>query len=181
MTTPVDAASPKQKDKIDIYFLSSPDPQDVEACQRLHKFLAPVIKNLPIEIYSDYSIPAGADIPTYKEMLYHADIVLAFGSSDLIDNEETYSRVQKVILKRNNNEIILMAILVRNFLFDEPPFSLLPLLPTNHQPLNNRKFWDIDEAYTTVGKELRDAIKQSCPYYLMANRGENDNQYDKNN
>jgi len=100
MTTPVDAASSKQKDKIDIYFLSSPDPQDVEACQRLHKFLAPVIKNLPIEIYSDYSIPAGADIPKYKEMLYHADIVLAFGSSDLIDNEETYSRVQKVILKR---------------------------------------------------------------------------------
>jgi hypothetical protein len=166
MNTAIDGSATKKKDKIIIYFLASPEPRDVEACKTVHKFLKQFIRNTrpAIEIYSDYSIPAGEDINKYREILYQADMVLAFGSGDFVGDDETVERVEKVILRYNKRQTVLLVILVRNFLWQEPFFRDLLILPSNKQPLLNKSFWDADDAFTVLAKELRDEITK---YYSV--------------
>lgn len=150
----------KVKDKIVIYFLSSSNPLDVEACKTVHNHLSQFIRNAkpPIEIYSDYSIVAGDETEKYKEMLYAADLVIAFGSSDFIADNTINNRIEKVILRYNNRETRLLAIIVRNFLWKEPFFGQLPILPKERIPLYDQKTWSIDDAFASVAEAIKDVI-----------------------
>ena len=161
MTTPGTSVEINPKEKIVIYFLASNNPQDVEACKTVQNHLSQFIRNSipPIEIYSDYSIDAGLETEKYKEILYTADLVIAFGSSDFIADDSNIARINKVILRYNNRETRLLAILVRNFLWKEPFFGRLPvILPSIKKPLYDQKTWSIDDAFTTVAQELEDVI-----------------------
>lgn len=159
------AASQSQKlvkrNKIKVYFLAAPEEED--ECQAIRKYLVPAIRNskIPVEIYSDFEIPAGEDIAKYKQKLLEADIVLALISSDYISDDETYERTQKVMERYNNNETILVPILVRNCLWKHTPFVKLPLLPKNLQPLNNKQFWNSeDDALMAVVEDIYEAINE---------------------
>jgi uncharacterized RDD family membrane protein YckC len=159
MPTTLQTAEPKKRNKILVYCLASPEEQD--ECEAIQKYLSPVIRNsqIPIEIGSDFVIPAGEDTEKYKQRLYEADIVLAFISADFINDEETYQRTRKVITRYNNNETIMLPILVRNCLWKSTPFVNLPLLPKNFQPLNNKQFWNSeDDALTAVVTDIYDSI-----------------------
>ncbi len=159
MSTTSQIAEPKKRNKISVYCLASPEDQD--ECKAIQKYLSPVIRNsqIPIEISSDFVIPAGEDTEKYKQKLYEADIVLAFISADFINDDETYSRTQKVMTKYNNHETIMLPILVRNCLWKSTPFVNLPLLPRNFQPLNNKQFWNSeDDALTAVVSDIYDSI-----------------------
>ena len=150
---------PVKRDHILVYFLAAPEDED--ACKDVHEFLSPVIRNspIPIVICSDYTIPPGENVDAYKEQLFDADIVLAFGSKDFISNEDTYQRTQKVIIRYNDNKTMLLAILVHNFFWKLPPFGLLKILPSNQQPIKNAKFWNSeDDAFTTVVEEIYKTI-----------------------
>ena len=61
-----------KRDQILVYFLAA--PEDEEACRAVDEFLSPIIRNskIPIIICSDYSIPPGENIDSYKEKLYEA-------------------------------------------------------------------------------------------------------------
>ena len=160
MSTTIRESAPKKTEKINVYFLAA--PEDEEVCKAIKKYLTPVIRNsqIPIEIESDFEIPAGEDVEKYKQKLYQADIVLAFISADYINDDETYLRTQKVIEKYNRDEIIMLPILVRNCLWKSTPFVNLPLLPKNFQPLNNKQFWNSeDDALTSVATDIYEAIK----------------------
>ena len=161
MTTPGTLTETKVKEKIVIYFLSSSHEQDKEACKTVQNHLSQFIRNsIPrIEIYSDYSIDAGLDIDKYQDILYTADLVIAFGSSDFMADDKNIERINKVIVRYNNKETRLLAILVRNFLWKEPFFGDLPvILPGIKKPLYDQKTWSIDDAFTTVAQELEDVI-----------------------
>lgn len=150
---------PQKRSKISVYFLAAPEEED--ECLAIRKHLSPAIRNskIPIEINSDYDIPAGEDKAKYKLKLLEADIVLALISSDYISDDETYERTQKVIARYNNNETILVPILVRNCLWKSTPFVNLPLLPKNFQPLNNKQFWNSeDDALMAVVEDIYEAI-----------------------
>src|SRR4051794_11756422 len=129
MTAP-DTQIETAKDKTVIYFLASSNPQDVEACKTVHNHLSQFIRNSKptIEIYSDYSIDAGVETEAYKDILYTADLVVIFGSSDFIADNAIYKRIEKVIARYNSRETRLLAIIVRNFLWKEPFFGQLPIL-----------------------------------------------------
>ena len=174
-----------EKDNIVIYFLASQEPRDIEACETVHKHLKQFIRNTKpkIEIYSDHSIRPGEDINKYKEKLYQADMVLVFGSVDFIGDDETVERTEKVIMRYNNRETNLLAILVRNFLWQEPFFGFLPILPTNKQPLLNENYWDPDDAYTMVAQELKEAITHhySVEQVTIKVRPEDDDSYRNKN
>jgi uncharacterized RDD family membrane protein YckC len=145
---------------INIYFLAA--PEDEHQCIAVKKYLSPVIRSSkrPIEIESDFEIPPGQDVKEYKEKLYQADIVLAFISSDFINDDETYLRTQKVIERYNRNETVMLPILVRNCMWKSTPFVNLPLLPKNIQPLNNKQFWNSeDDALTAVVTDIYEAIE----------------------
>ena len=149
----------KKRNKILVYCLASPEEQD--ECEAIQKYLSPVIRNskIPIEISTDFSIPAGEDTEKYKQRLFEADIVLAFISADFINDEETYQRTKKVIARYNNNETIMLPILVRNCMWKSTPFVNLPLLPKNFQPLNNKQFWNSeDDALTAVADDIYNSI-----------------------
>ena len=149
------------KDKIVIYFLASSNQQDVDACNKVHDQLAQFIRNArpAIEIYSDSMIETGDDRDKYKEILFTADLVIVFGSSDLIANDANFKRLIKVINRYNNRETRLLAIIVRNFLWKEPFFGKLPvILPSVKRPLYDQKTWSIDDAFATVAQELIDVI-----------------------
>ena len=150
-----------RRSKILVYFLAAPEEED--ECQAIRKHLSPAIRNskIPIEIRSDFEIPAGEDKALYKQKLLEADIVLALISSDYISDDETYARTQKVIERYNNNQTILVPILVRNCLWKSTPFVNLPLLPKNFQPLNNKQFWNSeDDALMAVVGDIYEAINK---------------------
>lgn len=150
-----------RRSKILVYFLAAPEEED--ECQAIRKHLSPAIRNskIPIEIRSDFEIPAGEDKAIYKQKLLEADIVLALISSDYISDDETYARTQKVIERYNNNQTILVPILVRNCLWKSTPFVNLPLLPKNFQPLNNKQFWNSeDDALMAVVGDIYEAINK---------------------
>ncbi len=150
-----------KRSKIMVYFLAAPEEE--EECQSIRKYLVPAIRNskIPVEIYSDFEIPAGEDKAKYKQKLLEADIVLALISSDYISDDETYERTQKVMERYNNNETILVPILVRNCLWKHTPFVKLPLLPKNLQPLNNKQFWNSeDDALMAVVEDIYEAINE---------------------
>ena len=151
----------KKRDKISVYLLAAPEDRD--ECNAIQKHLSPIVRNskIPIEIESDFAIPAGEDTDKYKQKLYDADIVLDLISVDFIDNDDIYARNKKVIARYNNNEAILLPILVRNCLWKSTPFVNLPLLPKNFQPLNNKQFWNSeDDALTAVVSDIYDSINK---------------------
>ena len=157
-TTP---PSGKIKDKIVIYFLASSNELDIKACKTVHNHLSQFIRNSKpsIEIFSDYSIDAGIESDNYKEMLYTADLVIVFGSSDFIADEDiAENRINKVILRYNNRETRMLAVIVRNFLWKEPFFGHLPILPKRKIPLYDQKTWSIDDAFATVAQEIKEII-----------------------
>ncbi len=148
-----------KRSKIMVYFLAAPEEED--ECQSIRKYLVPAIRNskIPVEIYSDFEIPAGEDKAKYKQKLMEADIVLALISSDYISDDETYERTQRVMERYNNNETILVPILVRNCMWKHTPFEKLSLLPKNLQPLNNKQFWNSeDDALMAVVEDIYEAI-----------------------
>ena len=146
---------------IQVYLLAAPEDQNI--CEELTKHLKPIIRSspLPIEIDSDFDIPSGANIEEYKERLFEADIVLALISVDFIDNDEIYHRNQKVIERHNKNQTVMIPILVRNCLWRATPFSSLPVVPKNQQPLNNKKFWNSqDDAVMAVVNDIYASINE---------------------
>ncbi len=148
-----------KRKKITVYFLAAPEEED--ECQAIRKYLVPAIRNsrIPVEIYSDFEIPAGEEKEKYKQKLFEADIVLALISSDYISDDETYERTQKVMERYNKSETILVPILVRNCLWKHTPFVKLPLLPKNLQPLNNKQFWNSeDDALMAIVEDIYEAI-----------------------
>ncbi len=147
-------------DAINIYFLAA--PEDEQQCIAIKKHLTPAIRRSkrPIEIESDFEIPPGQDVNEYKKKLFEAEIVLAFISSDFINDDETYMRTQKVIERHNRNETVMLPILVRNCMWKSTPFVNLPLLPKNFQPLNNKQFWNSeDDAIIAVVTDIYEAIE----------------------
>lgn len=151
----------KKREKISVYLLAAPEDRD--ECNAIQKHLSPIVRNskIPIEIESDFSIPAGEDTDKYKQRLYDADIVLDLISVDFINNDDIYARNKKVIARYNNNEAVLLPILVRNCLWKSTPFVNLPLLPKNFQPLNNKQFWNSeDDALTAVVSDIYDSINK---------------------
>jgi len=151
--------SSSTRTKISVYFLSA--PEDENTCLAIDKHLSTVRSNsnLPIEINGDYKIGAGENIAQYKQRLFEADIVLVFVSVDLLNNDECYERLKKVIANHNSRKTTLLPILARNCMWKATPFANLPLLPKNQQPLNNKQYWNSeDDALTEVVNDIYKAI-----------------------
>ena len=160
MDTQVTAPPTTAKEKIVVYFLASSKEEDIEACKTVHKHLSQFIRDSKprIEIYSDYTIDLDEEVEQHKEKLYTADLVIVFGSADFISDDVTVDRVKKVIIRYNNRQTRLLAIIVRNFLWTEPFFGRLNIYPKKQVPLYDQKTWSIDEAFATVAQELKDSI-----------------------
>jgi len=153
--------APPPKSKISVYFLSA--PEDENTCIAIDKHLSTIRFNttVPIEINGDFKIPAGENITQYKQKLFEADIVLVFVSVDLLNNDECYERLKKVIANHNSRKTTLLPILARNCMWKATPFANLPLLPRNQQPLNNKQFWNSeDDALTAVVDDIYKAINE---------------------
>jgi hypothetical protein len=160
MDTPVIPPVTNAKDKIVIYFLASSNPLDIEACKTVEKHLSQFVRNSKphIEICTDYNIDAGMETEKYKEILYTADLVIAFGSADFIADQITVDRINKVIARYNNRQTRLLAIIVRNFMWKVPFFGQLNIFPKRQIPLYDQKTWSEDDAFATVAQELKDSI-----------------------
>jgi len=150
----------KSSDKLVMYFLASSNNDDIEACKTVNRHLSQFIRNAKptIEIYSDYAIEGGYETEKYQEKLYESDLVIIFGSSDFIADDEIDKRLRKLIPFYNKRETIILAILVRNFLWKEPLFGLMPILPRIKKPLYDLNIWSTDDAFATVAEELKELI-----------------------
>ncbi len=147
------------KSDVLIYFLASPKDEDV--CEAIHRHLRPIIRTseIPIRVLDDFDIPAGDDRDEHRRQLLEADIVLSLISADFIDDDDIYSRNQRVIERYNKGETLMVSILVRNCLWKASPLAQFPLLPKNLQPLNNKQFWNSeDDAVMAVVADLYDSI-----------------------
>ena len=154
-----ETTAPSAKSKIIVYFLSA--PEDENTCRAIDKHLSTVHfnTNIPIEIKGDFKITPGENINQYREQILSADIVLVFVSVDLLNNDECYGRLKKVIANHNNRKTTLLPILARNSLWKATPFANLPLLPKNLHPLNDKQFWNSeDDALTSVVSDIYNAI-----------------------
>ena len=159
MATSEKQAIHSKKNTLNVYFLAA--SEDEHQCEAVKKYLAPVIRNskFPIHVKSDFDVPPGEDVKTYKQGLFDADIVIAFISADFINDDDTYHRTQKVMKRYNDGETVLLPVLVRNCMWKSTPFVNLPLLPKNSQPINNKQFWNsYDDAITSVVTDVYEAI-----------------------
>lgn len=149
----------QRKSHIDVYFLSAPEDENI--CRAIDKHLSTIRFNTttPIDIKGDFKITAGENIHEYREQLFTADIVLVFVSVDLLNNDECYERLKKVIANHNSRKTTLLPILARNCMWKATPFANLPLLPKNQHPLNDKQFWNSeDDALTSVVDDIYKAI-----------------------
>ena len=123
------------------------------------EYLLPTVQQTIDNYKGDFKISAGENIQQYKEQLYSADIVLVFVSVDLLNNDECYERLKKVIANHNSRKTTLLPILARNCMWKATPFANLPLLPKNQHPLNDKQFWNSeDDALTSVVDDIYKAI-----------------------
>ena len=151
----------QRKSHIDVYFLSAPEDENI--CRAIDKHLSTIRFNttIPIEIKGDFKIGAGENIHEHKEQLFTSDIVLVFVSVDLLNNDECYERLKKVIANHNSRKTTLLPILARNCMWKATPFANLPLLPKNQHPLNDKQFWNSeDDALTSVVDDIYKAINE---------------------
>ena len=74
METVAQSQALKKRSKILVYFLAAHEEED--ECQAIRKHLSPAIRNskIPIEICSDFEIPAGEDKTLYKQKLLEAAV-----------------------------------------------------------------------------------------------------------
>lgn len=150
-----------------VYLLAA--PEDREVCQAIAKHLRPVVRDFvkPIQLNSDFDIPSGADVQSYRQRLLQADIVLVLISSDFIGNDEVYGRVRQVTDRHNRGQTVMVPLLVRNCMWKATPFARLDVLPRNLQPLNSRLAWpSADDALTVVVEDIYASLNQ------LAQRGE---------
>ncbi|WP_276501234.1 RDD family protein [Terrimonas pollutisoli] len=151
----------QRKSHIDVYFLSAPEDENI--CRSIDKHLSTIRFNttIPIAIKGDFKIGAGENIHEYREQLFTSDIVLVFVSVDLLNNDECYERLKKVIANHNSRKTTLLPILARNCMWKATPFANLPLLPKNQHPLNDKQFWNSeDDALTSVVDDIYKAINE---------------------
>lgn len=151
----------QRKSHINVYFLSAPEDENI--CRAIDKHLSTIRFNttIPIAIQGDFKISAGENIHEYKEQLFTSDIVLVFVSVDLLNNDECYERLKKVIANHNSQKTTLLPILARNCMWKATPFANLPLLPKNQHPLNDKQFWNSeDDALTSVVDDIYKAINE---------------------
>ncbi|MGF1667073.1 MAG: RDD family protein [Acidimicrobiia bacterium] len=158
--TGITASAEKQADVL-IYLLAA--DEDKAVCEAISRHLAPITRDadVSISVLDDFSAPGGSDIAQHKNQLLAADIVLSIISADFIDDDEIYARNQAVIDRYNRGETLIISILVRNCLWKLLPLAQLPMLPKNHQPINNAQFWNSeDDAVTSVVADLYESISE---------------------
>jgi uncharacterized RDD family membrane protein YckC len=150
----------KQADVL-IYLLAA--DEDKAVCEAIRRHLAPITRDadVAISVLDDFSAEGGSDRDEHKNQLLSADIVLSIISADFIDDDEIYARNQAVIDRYNRGETLIISILVRNCLWKLLPLAQLPMLPKNHQPINNAQFWNSeDDAVTSVVADLYESISE---------------------
>ncbi|HET7897292.1 MAG TPA: RDD family protein, partial [Flavisolibacter sp.] len=154
--------SPKgsaSKSEILVYFLAA--PEDEATCEAIYRHLSTIrfSSPMPVEMMGDFRMTGGEEIASYRQKIADADIVLAFISVDFLNNNDCYEYLKTVIDNHNRGKAILLPILVRNCMWKATPFANLPLLPKNHQPLNNKQFWNSeDDALTNVADDIYESI-----------------------
>ncbi len=135
--------------------------EDEQAAIFLDKHLAALKhnQNIPIEVIGDFNRKAGDDRGNDSEQLKNANIILVFISADLISNETTYAKTMLAIDNHNKGKSLLLPILTRRCMWKDTPFSLLPLLPKNLEPLYSKKSWESeDDSFSNVVNEIKNSI-----------------------
>ncbi len=136
--------------------------EDEQAAIFLDKHLAALKHNqkIPIEVIGDFNRKAGDDRSNDTDQLKNANIILVFISADLIANEKSYAKTMLAIDNHNKGKSLLLPILTRRCMWKDTPFSLLPLLPKNQEPLYSKKSWESeDDSFSNVVSEIKNSIE----------------------
>ncbi len=144
-----------------IYFLTV--AEDEEVCNAIRRHLIPIVREseIPIELMDDFDAPPGSERTRHQERLLTADIVISLISVDFLDDDTLYKRNQQVIERHNLGQTVMMSILVRNCMWKVTPFAKLRVLPKNHEPLNNKKYWNSeDDALASVAGDIYTSISE---------------------
>lgn len=153
------AEEPGKNKSLKIYCLYA--SEDEQAAIFLDKHLAALKHNqhVPIEVIGNFNRRAGDDRGTDAEQLKNANIILVFISADLISNESSYNKTMIAIDNHNKGKSLLLPILTRRCMWKDTPFSQLPLLPKNLEPLYSKKSWENeDDSFSNVVSEIKNAI-----------------------
>lgn len=135
--------------------------EDEQAAIFLDKHLAALKHNqkIPIEVIGNFNRKGGDDRSKDNEYLKNANIILVFISADLISNESSYAKTMMAIDNHNKGKSLLLPILTRRCMWKDTPFSLLPLLPKNLEPLYSKKSWESeDDSFSNVVTEIKNSI-----------------------
>ena len=144
-----------------IYFLTA--AEDEEVCDAIRRHLIPIVREseIPIELMDDFDAPPGSERTRHQERLLTADIVISLISVDFLDDDTLYKRNQQVIERHNLGQTVMMSVLVRNCMWKVTPFAKLRVLPKNHEPLNNKKYWNSeDDALASVASDIYTSISE---------------------
>ncbi|MBV9616825.1 MAG: tetratricopeptide repeat protein, partial [Ktedonobacteraceae bacterium] len=96
-----------------------------------------------------------------------AQIILLLVSPDFMNSDYCYGLEMKRALERHKaGEARVIPIILRPAYWEDAPFSKLPILPTDKKPIT--RWPDLDEAFSTITRDIRNVIKELLTSYKIA-------------
>src|SRR5579859_2713407 len=138
-------------------FYSYADP-DEPLCRELEKHLSLLQQQGTLTAWHRRNILPGADRNKIsEEQFLSAQLILLLISSDLLDEEQARTEMERALQRHKVGLASVIPILLRPVDWQTAPFAQLQVLPRNGIPITQWK--DRDEAFADIAKDIRLAIE----------------------
>ncbi len=135
--------------------------EDEQLLNRLKTYLKPLQRQGLIDIWHDRDISAGKEWEReISKHLNEAQIILLLVSPDFMDSDYCYSvEMQRAIVRHEREEARVIPIILRP-IYWQGTLGKLQALPTDAQPIIDRFWHTIDEAFYDVAEGIRKVIEE---------------------
>lgn len=136
--------------------------EDIVLRNELEKHLGTLKRTGKITGWYDRDISAGKEWEKEIDVnLNTADIILLLISPDFIDSDYCYSVEMKRALERHDNgEARVIPVILRPVDWEDAPFSMIQVLPTDGKPVNSTYWQYRDEAFSDIARGIRKVINE---------------------
>src|SRR5437870_13242283 len=139
--------------------------EDEQLLNKLKNHLFPLKRTGLIDIWHDRDISAGTDWEQQiKSHLNQAQIILLMVSPDFMVSDYCYGiEMQRALERHERGEAQVIPVILRPIYWQDAPFGKLQALPTDADPITSSRWYNLDEAFFSVAKELRSIIASHLP------------------
>lgn len=126
---------------------------------QLDSHLSSIRRTSQVRTWAVSQVDPGVDLQKGIDTeLQTATLMLILLSADLLNSDSFVELVARGLQKQVAGHLLVVAVIVRSCIWQYPPFSRLPILPSNTIPVQN---WPlVDDAWTDVVSGVARALRQ---------------------